>query len=386
MNKNMRVLILGGDGYLGWPTAMDFAAAGHDVMVADNYMRRQIAEATESAPLISAPSLSERTSIFESVSGKSIKVRIGDLTDPEVMFDLVKEMQPDTIIHYAEQPSAPYSMRGFREARETFQNNLDVTFNCIWAVKDYAPQAHIVKLGTMGEYGTPNIDIEEGWLDIEHKGRKDTFLYPRAAGSLYHTTKVLDTDLIWFYVRTHKLRVTDLMQGPVYGLSTKEADLDKRLCPNFHYDDIFGTVVNRFLVQAVAGVPLTVYGGGGQTRGYLDLRDTLQCVRLAAENPAQPGELKIFNQLTETFTVNELAERVMLAGNHFGLNVKIKSIPNPRKEKEEHYYNPTHRGLLDLGLKPHYMTEEVLCKMLERIVENRDRIVLDQIMPRVSWS
>ena len=382
----MRVLILGGDGYLGWPTAMDFAAAGHEVTVADNYLRRQIAEATDSEALIVAPSLSERAKTFEAISGKKIAVRIGDLSDPDFMFEIVRGVQPEAIIHYAEQPSAPYSMRGFREARETFQNNLDVTFNCIWAVKDIVPDAHIVKLGTMGEYGTPNIDIEEGWIEIEHKGRKDTFLYPRAAGSLYHTTKVLDTDLLWFYVRTYGLRVTDLMQGPVYGISTDEADLAPSLCPNFHYDDIFGTVVNRFLVQAVAGVPLTVYGGGGQTRGYLNLRDTLQCVRLAAESPAKPGALRIFNQLTETFTVNELAERVKSAGDQMGLNVEIKSIPNPRKEREEHYYNPTHTGLMELGLKPHYMTETVLGAMLERIIENRDRIVAERIMPRVRWS
>lgn len=382
----MRVLILGGDGYLGWPTAMDFASAGHEVTVVDNYLRRHIAEATDSDALITAPSLSERAAIFKSVSGHAIESRIGDLADPDFMFEVVRDVMPDTLIHYAEQPSAPYSMRGFREARQTFQNNLDVTFNCIWAVKDIVPECHLVKLGTMGEYGTPNIDIEEGWIEIEHKGRKDTFLYPRAAGSLYHTTKVLDTDLLWFYVRTYGLRVTDLMQGPVYGISTNEADLDPRLCPNFHYDDIFGTVVNRFLVQAVAGVPLTVYGGGGQTRGYLNLRDTLQCVRLAAEKPADKGELRIFNQLTETFTVTELADRVKTAGDQMGLNVEIKSIPNPRKEKEEHYYNPTHSGLMELGLQPHYMTEAVLGSMLERIIENRDRIVYERIMPRVKWS
>ena len=382
----MRILILGGDGYLGWPTAMDFAAAGHDVTVVDNYMRRHIAEATDSDALLVAPNLRERAAIFEGVSGKQIQVRIGDLCDPEFMFEIVREAQPDTVIHYAEQPSAPYSMRGFREARETFQNNLDVTFNCIWAVKDIVPEAHIVKLGTMGEYGTPNIDIEEGWIEIEHNGRKDTFLFPRAAGSLYHTTKVLDTDLLWFYVRTHGLRVTDLMQGPVYGISTEEADLDPRLCPNFHYDDIFGTVVNRFLVQAVAGVPLTVYGGGGQTRGYLNLRDTLQCVRLASENPAKAGELRIFNQFTETFSVNDLAQRVQQAGKQVGLDVEIKSIPNPRKEKEEHYYNPTHSGLPELGLEPNLMSEEVLGRMLERIIENRGRIVADRIMPRVRWN
>lgn len=382
----MRVLILGGDGYLGWPTAMNFATAGHEVTVVDNYMRRQIAEATDSDPLIAVPNLTGRAKVFESVSGKSIKTRIGDLADPEFMFDVVRECEPEVIVHYAEQPSAPYSMLGFREARETFQNNLGVTFNCIWAVKDFAPNCHIVKLGTMGEYGTPNIDIEEGWIEIEHKGRKDQFLFPRAAGSLYHTTKVLDTDLLWFYVRTYGLRVTDLMQGPVYGLSTAEADLHEALSPNFHYDDIFGTVVNRFLVQAVAGIPLTVYGGGGQTRGYLNLRDTLQCVRLAAENPADIGELRIFNQFTETFTVNELAERVKEAGSQVGLDVEIKSISNPRKEKETHYYNPTHSGLVELGLEPNYMSEAVLGAMLERIIANRERISLGKIMPRVRWS
>lgn len=382
----MRVLILGGDGYLGWPTAMDFAAAGHEVAVADNYLRRLIAEKTDSEALIPTPTLSGRARRFEELTGKKIEVFIGDLADPDVMFDMVRAFQPDTIVHYAEQPSAPYSMRGFAEARETFRNNLDVTFNVIWAVKEHAPECHIVKLGTMGEYGTPDIDIEEGWLEIEHKGRKDRFLFPRAAGSLYHTTKVLDTDLLWFYVRTHGLRVTDLMQGPVYGMSTQEADLDPALVPNFHYDDIFGTVVNRFLVQAVAGIPLTVYGGGGQTRGYLNLRDTLQCVRLAAEQPAAKGELRIFNQLTETFTVNELAERVKRTGDAMGLNVQIKSIANPRKEKEEHYYNPSYSGLIELGLKPNYMTDEVLADMIERILAHKGSIVADRIMPRVRWS
>ncbi|MDN5869888.1 MAG: NAD-dependent epimerase/dehydratase family protein [Nitrococcus sp.] len=382
----MRVLILGGDGYLGWPTAMNLAAAGHECCVVDNYLRRRIAEATNSEALLVAPSLTERARVFAAVSGHEIAVRIGDLNDSDVMFSIVREFMPNAIIHYAEQPSAPYSMRGFREARETLRNNLDVTFNCIWAVKDIVSDCHIVKLGTMGEYGTPDIDIEEGWIEIAHKGRKDTFLFPRAAGSLYHTTKILDTDLLWFYVRTYGLRVTDLMQGPVYGISTNEADLDPRLSPNFHYDDIFGTAVNRFLVQAVARVPLTVYGGGGQTRGYLALRDTLQCVRLAAEKPPARGHLRILNQFTEAFTVNDLAERVKVVGDKMGLDVAIASIPNPRKEKEEHYYNPVHSGLIDLGLAPHYMTEDVITDMLERIIENKDRIVSERIMPRVRWS
>jgi len=235
---------------------------------------------------------------------------------------------------------------------------------------------------TMGEYGTPNIDIEEGWIDIEHKGRRDRFLFPRQAGSLYHTTKVLDTDLLWFYVRAYGLSVTDLMQGPVYGLSTAESDLHPQLMPNFHYDDVFGTVINRFLVQAVAGVPLTVYGRGGQVRGYLNLRDTLQCVALAAANPPGKGELRILNQFTETFSVNELAERVRRAAAGIDMAVEIQHIENPRKEKEEHYYNPSHRGLQDLGLHPRLLTEQVLAEMLDHVRAHRDRIVLDRILPR----
>ncbi|MDC1247400.1 NAD-dependent epimerase/dehydratase family protein [Amylibacter sp.] len=381
----MKILILGADGYLGWPTCMNFAAAGHDVYAVDNYMRRIISEATASEALYSTPNLSERARVFENITGKTITVEIGDLADPDVMMRIVGQFKPDCIIHYAEQPSAPYSMRGFYEARYTLKNNLDVTFNILWAMIEHCPDAHLIKLGTMGEYGTPNIDIEEGWLEIEHKGRRDNFLFPRAAGSLYHTTKVLDTDLIWFYVRTYGLKVTDLMQGPVYGLSTPETDLDERLLPNFHYDDIFGTVVNRFLVQAISGVPLTVYGGGGQTRGYLNLVDTLQCVRLAANNSPAKAELKIYNQLTETFTVNQLAELVKQVGDDMGLAVKIKSIQNPRKEMEKHYYNPTHSGLTDLGLKPHFMTQEVVKKMIITLLKYKDRISSDKIMPRVSW-
>ena len=382
----MRVLILGGDGYLGWPTAMDFAARGNDVMIIDNYLRRRIAKETQSEALIEGQDMAARCETFAKHFGKEIAYRDADLADYQEMVKVVREHEPDTIVHYAEQPSAPYSMRDFDTAHLTFNNNLNVTFNVIWAVKENCPECHIVKLGTMGEYGTPDIDIEEGWLEIEHKGRKDKFLYPRQAGSLYHTTKVLDTDLLWFYVRIYGLRVTDLMQGPVYGLETEESLVDDALLPNFHYDDIFGTVVNRFLVQAVAGVPLTVYGKGGQTRGYLNIRDTLQCVDLAANNPVEKGELRILNQVTETFTVNELAEAVERVGNAKGLNVQIKSIKNPRKEMEEHYYNPVYSGLTDLGLKPHHMTDDVLSAMIDKVLAYKDRIDESKIMPRVKWS
>ncbi len=381
----MRVLILGGDGYLGWPTAMDMAAKGHEVCVMDNYMRRNIARETCSEALMPNPNLHDRADLLQAATGKRIRVEIGDCANYRQLSRVFKDFGPETVIHYAEQPSAPYSMRGFDEAQLTLNNNLGATFNVIWAVMEHAPDCHIVKLGTMGEYGTPNIDIEEGWLDIEHNGRKDKFLFPRQAGSLYHTTKVLDTDLIWFYVRTHNLRVTDLMQGPVYGLHTAESEADERLLPNFHYDDIFGTVVNRFLVQAVAGVPLTVYGKGGQTRGYLNLKDTLQCVDLAMQNPVKPGELRILNQFTEQFTVNQLAEKVQRAGNAMGLKVQVNNIENPRKELEEHYYNAQHHGLLELGLQPHFMTDEVVVQMLEAVKRYQQGIDRKKIEPRVRW-
>jgi UDP-sulfoquinovose synthase len=381
-----RILILGGDGYLGWPTAMHFAARGDDVWVADNYLRRQMALETSSEALMPNPDLHERCKIFAAATGKKISVRIGDLADYVFMSELYRDAKPDTVIHYAEQPSAPYSMIGRQQAQLTLRNNLDVTLNCIWATIEHAPGSHMVKLGTMGEYGTPNIDIEEGWIEIDHNGRKDKFLFPRAAGSLYHTTKVLDTDLLWFYVRMYNLRVTDLMQGPVYGLSTDQSEIDTRLLPNFHYDDIFGTVVNRFVVQAIAGVPLTVYGKGGQVRGYLNLRDTLQCVELATDKSSKPGELRIFNQLTETFSVNDLAERVHRVGRKLGYPVEIKSVANPRKEKEDHYYNPKHSGLVELGLKPHYLTDEVLADLFERVARYRDQIDKSKILPRVRWN
>ena len=381
----MRVLILGGDGYLGWPTAMDMVARGYDVCVVDNYLRRQMAEETDSGALFDTPNLVDRVTRYEELTGKSMRVEIFDCAEYLPLRNLVCEFAPDTIIHYAEQPSAPYSMRGFSEANVTFRNNLNTTFNVVWACLECAPECHIVKLGTMGEYGTPTIDIEEGWLDVKHKGRSHKFLYPRQGGSLYHTTKVLDTDLLWFYVRTHDLKVTDLMQGPVYGLSTPQCDMDPAFMPNFHYDDIFGTVVNRFLVQAVAGIPLTVFGKGGQTRGYLNLKDTLQCVDLATKKPAEKGELRILNQFTETFSVNQLADRIVRVGNEMGLDVSAKSIDNPRKELEEHYYNPKHSGLLDLGLKPHFMTDEVIGSMLEKIIEHKGSILERRIMPRVMW-
>lgn len=383
--NNMKILIAGGDGYLGWPTAMNLSATGHEVLVVDNYLRREMAIKEDSEFLYPVPNLRERSKIWEQKTGKRIQARIGDLTQWDFIDGVFKDFLPDAIVHYAEQPSAPYSMLNRRAASLTMSNNLGVTANIIFAIKKYTPDAHVVKLGTMGEYGTPNIDIEEGWIDIESKGRKDKFLFPRQAGSLYHTTKIMDTDLLWYYVRMWGLRVTDLMQGPVYGIFTNETQGDERLLPFFSYDELFGTVLNRFVVQAVSGYPLTVYGKGGQTRGYLNIKDTIDCVRLSLEKPAHKGELRIFNQLTETFTVNQLAEKVRLAGKELGIDVKIQNLDNPRKEKEEHYYNPVYTGLIELGLEPSFLTQKVLVEMMRFVIKHKENIATDRIFRGVKW-
>ncbi len=382
----MNILVLGGDGYLGWPTAMHLSGLGYRVCVVDNYLRRNLSLEEDVEPLCSVPNLVERARIWEQESGKKIEVRTGDLNEWGFTSCVFREFGPDAIIHFAEQPSAPYSMLRREAAALTLNNNIGVTSNVIFAVREHCPEAHIIKLGTMGEYGTPNIDIEEGWLDITHNGRSDRFLYPRQAGSLYHTTKIMDTDLLWFYVRTWSLRVTDLMQGPVYGIFTDENKDVPTLFPFLNYDELFGTVLNRFLVQAVAEYPLTVYGKGGQTRGYINLKDTLSCIRLAIENPPQAGQLDIFNQFTETFTVQQLANRVYSVGQKLGLNVEIREVPNPRKEMEEHYYNPRHSGLTDLGLEPHLLTDDVMAEMLEFIIRNRNGISTHKIFNGEKWN
>ena len=260
-----------------------------------------------------------------------------------------------------------------------------MTNNLVWAVKDFSRDTHIIKLGTMGEYGTPNIDIEEGWLDIKHNGREGKFLFPRQGGSLYHTTKIMDTDLMWFAVRMWDLAVTDLMQGPVYGIATKQSAYDDRLRTIFNYDEIFGTIVNRFVVQSVAKYPLTVYGKGGQTRGYLNINDTLQCVDISSQKPAARGELRIFNQIMETFSANQLADIIKIAGDKRGHDVKVENIDNPRKEAEEHYYNPKYQGLLDIGVSPHYLTEEVLDGFFQLVEEHQVNIRRDVIFKGVKW-
>lgn len=393
-----RILILGGDGYLGWPTALHFSSRDHDVTVVDNYLRRSLSDKLNVSSLFSVPLLEERAKVWKEKTGRNIKVVIGDLKNAETMRSLFDGTvvyrwprdaefsgKPETIIHYAEQPSAPFSMMDHESANITLLNNLLVTNNLMYAVRDYSPNSHIIKLGTMGEYGTPNIDIEEGWIEIEHKSRKDKFLFPRQASSIYHTTKIMDTDLLWLGVRMWDLRVTDLMQGPVYGIGTEEMSLDDRLGTHFSYDYVFGTVINRFIVQAVSGHPLTIYGSGEQTRGYLDIKDTIQCVSLAEKQPARSGELRIFNQIVETFTVNQLAKLVQDAGRELGFSSELQHMSNPRKEAESHYYNPTYTGLRDLGLKPNLLTVKSLTEMYRLVGKYKSNIKREAIFIPLNW-
>ncbi len=381
----MRVLVLGGDGYLGWPTAMHLSKAGHEVSVVDNFLRRTMSTEMGAGSLTPIQSLHERVKAFHEVTGLEIRPFIGDLTDPSFTDEIFREVMPEAVVHYGEQPSAPYSMISRRHAVLTQRNNVEGTLNVIFAIRDIAPDAHLVKLGTMGEYGTPNIDIEEGFIEIEHKGRKDTLPFPKTPGSMYHLTKVHDSHNIQFASRIWGMAATDLNQGVVYGIRTDETDLDERLCTRFDYDEVFGTALNRFCVQAVVGYPLTVYGKGGQTRGFLNIVDTMQCIRLAVENPAAAGEYRVFNQFTEQFSVKDLAQHVARVGSDLGINVEVDSLVDPRIEAEEHYYNATHTKLVELGLKAHLLTDDVVAHFIETIQRYKDRILLGPIAPKTRW-
>jgi UDP-sulfoquinovose synthase len=382
----MRILILGGDGYLGWPTAMRFARAGHEVHAVDNYLRRTAHReaGTDSLTPIGA-SLPARVQAFREVTGHEIGATEGDLMDWDVLERLFRDFQPEAIVHYGEMPSAPYSMIDREHAVFTQTNNVIGTLNVLFAMAELAPDAHLVKLGTMGEYGTPNIDIEEGFIEIHHNGRSDVLPYPKLPGSLYHLTKVHDSHNIHFACRIWGLRSTDLNQGVVYGIETEETKLDERLLTRFDYDDVFGTALNRFCLQAVIGHPLTAYGTGGQTRGYLNIVDTLRCVELAILNPPQAGEYRVFNQFTEQFSITELAEHVQKAGAEVGIDVKVDHIENPRVELEDHYYNAKHTKLLDLGLEPHLLSETLIESMFDTIERYRDRVIRDHILPTTRW-
>jgi len=381
----MRIAVLGGDGYCGWATALYLSAKGNTVSIVDNFIRRQWDHELSAQTLTPIQPLSDRLRAWSRLTGRTIDVYIGDVSDYDFLSSTLKSFEPEAIVHFAEQRSAPYSMIDRKHAVFTQVNNVVGTLNVLFALRELFPDCHLVKLGTMGEYGTPNIDIEEGYITIEHNGRKDVLPYPKQPGSFYHLSKVHDSHNMMFACKIWGLRATDLNQGVVYGTTTDEVGLDEVLINRFDYDDVFGTVLNRFCIQAAIGQPLTVYGKGGQTRGFLDIRDTVRCVELACLNPAARGECRVYNQFTEHFSVLDLAHKVQDAGKVLGINVEIDHLPDPRVEAEQHYYNAKHSKLIDLGLQPHNLSESLLDSLVNIALKYRDRVDPALMLPQVNW-
>src|SRR6516162_7307727 len=381
----MKIAVLGGDGYCGWATALYLSQKGHSVAIIDNYVRRLWDHELGAQTLTPIRPLADRLRVWQNLTGKTIEMFTGDITEYDFLSSALKSFEPESIVHFAEQRSAPYSMIDRKHAVFTQVNNVVGTLNVLFAIREFFPDCHLVKLGTMGEYGTPNIDIEEGYISIEHNGRKDVLPFPKQPGSFYHLSKVHDSHNMMFTCRIWGLRATDLNQGVVYGTMTDETSIDEALINRFDYDDVFGTVLNRFCVQAAIGQPLTVYGKGGQTRGFLDIRDTVRCIELACLNPANPGECRVYNQFTEQFSVLDLALRVQAAGKHLGLHVEIDHLPDPRVEAESHYYNAKHSRLIDLGLQPLLLSDSLLDSLMNIAMTYRDRANPTLILPTVSW-
>ncbi len=382
----MKILILGGDGYLGWPTAMHFSDRGDNVLIIDNFVKRRWEMEDGIEPFLPISTLHNRVNKWEELTGKKINFEIGDLQNHRFVYNTISNFLPDAIVHYGEQPSAPYSMQSRETAVYTQVNNVVGTMNIMFAIQKFCPQTNLIKLGTMGEYGTPDIDIEEGWLTVNHNGRSDKVMYPKKPNSFYHLSKVHDSHNLEFACRIWGLKVTDLNQGVVYGINTKQTNLDPVLRTSFHYDDVFGTVLNRFLVQAAVNMPLSIYGKGGQTRGFLNIRDTIACVELAVDNPGEAGEFRVLNQFTEQFSVMDLAEKVQKTGQRNNMKVDIKYLENPRIESEDHYYNAKHKKLEELGLKPNFLTDDLLDEMFVDILKNVERVNTKLFDPRIKWN
>ncbi len=381
----MKVLVIGGDGYCGWATSIHLSNRGFDVTIVDSLVRREWDREHGLASLVPIASMRRRIDEWSRVSGRTIRFCETDVTDYAALCRVVRDGAPDAIVHFGQQRSAPFSMIDHEHALRTHLNNTVANLNVLWALHEHAPDAHLVKLGTMGEYGTPNIDIEEGFLTVEHKGRTDSLPFPKQPGSFYHLTKVSDSDQIAFACRTWSLPATDLNQGVVYGTATNETELSPALANRYDYDHIFGTVLNRFCVQAALGHPLTVYGGGTQTRSFLDIRDTVRCVELALEHPARSGEYRVFNQFTETFAVGELAARVAGVARGRGLACEIMHLANPRTERESHYYNPVNTNLRALGLEPTRLSDATIAGLIALAQARATRVDLRLIPPRVEW-
>ncbi len=381
----MRVLVCGGDGFCGWPTSLYLSRQGCEVSILDNFLRRQWDTELGTQSLVPIATLSERVQRWKELTGRTIRTYIGDMTDHAFLEDVLRQERPDGVVHFAEQRSAPYSMIDRQHAVFTQVNNVVGTLNLVYAIRDIVPDCHLVKLGSMGEYGTPNIDIEEGYLKIEHNGRSDVLPYPKQPGSMYHLSKVHDSHNILFACRVWDLRATDLNQGVVYGVQTEDTSADEVLYNRFDTDEVFGTALNRFIAEAAVGQPLTVYGSGGQTRGFIQIRDTVRCIELALLHPADRGQCRVFNQFTQQFSILDLASRVANVAKELQLAVDVTHVANPRVEREEHYYKAAHTKLVDLGLTPHLLDEALLRELIQLAIRYRERIRLDKILPSVQW-
>lgn len=384
----MKILILGVDGYLGWSLANYMAGRGHEISGIDNYARRNWVKEMGSQSATPIKRMTERLEAFRQKWGKPLQFYEGDLTNYNFVLNTLKTIRPDCIVHLGEMPAAPYSMIDAEHACYTHTNNLSGTLNVLFAMREAAPGCHLQKLGTMGEYGTPDVDIPEGFFEIEYRGRKDNLLFPRDPGSFYHCTKVHDTINIRFACKTWGLRSSDIMQGVVYGTRIDEFGDDERLLTRFDFDESFGTCINRYCACAVTGNPLTIYGKGYQKRGFLPLRDSMQCFAVSIENPPQEGEYRTMNQLEDVYDVTRLAGLVAnVAREGFGIDAAIHNFTNPRKEKEEHYYNPDHQKLQDLGYKPTGDMSGVIEEMIRDLSKYKDRILAKEhvILPKIRW-
>lgn len=381
----MKIIVAGGDGFCGWPTALYLSKQGHDVSIIDSMVRRKIDDELHSNSITPIASLEDRVVKWKELTGKEIRTYEGDLQHYDFLQQVMEQEQPEAFVHFAEQRSAPYSMIDREHAVYTQVNNVVGNLNVLYAIKEMAPDCHLIKLGTMGEYGTPNIPIEEGYLEVEHKGRKDRLPFPKQPGSFYHLSKVHDSHNIMFACRVWGIRATDLNQGIVYGLDTNETNMDPVLTNRLDYDGVFGTALNRFIIQSAIGRNLTVYGKGGQTRGFLNLEDTVRCVEIAAEKPAEPGEFRVFNQFTEDFSVLELAERVKKVAEEEGYHVDVDHLENPRVELEEHFLEAVNTNLLDLGLEPHFLTDDVIRHILKAVIAHKERVIEENVLPSVNW-
>jgi nucleoside-diphosphate-sugar epimerase len=382
----MKVLVTGIDGYSGWPLALHLLSRGHEVVGIDNFVTRKRVAEVGSWSATPIPSFPNRQKAVREILGKELTFYKGDLTNYQFVHEVLEREKPDSVVHLAEQRSAPYSMIDVHHAVATQVQNLTGTLHLIYAIRDTCPTAHLVKMGTMGEYGTPNTDIPEGFFETEFHGRKDYLPFPRQAGSWYHWSKVFDSGDVMFASKIFGLAATDVMQGVIYGIRTPEIT-DHRLLTRFDFDETWGTALNRFIAQSVLGLPITAYGKGEQKRGFIALEDSMQSLRLAVEHPAKPGEYRVFNQFDAAYSVNQLAEITARVAHEFGLKPVIEHPPDPRVEAEQHYYNPIHEHLLALGYKRARDLEEVVREIFHDLLHFRRRLEAKRfvVMPTVQW-